>query len=149
MAYATKAQVAEEAGIQGGFSATTLPSATKVDEIIAEVDAEIDAVIGKVYSTPIASSVAAFAIVRGISLALCAERVKGITEISGSAGEKVDQKSEVSSGSRARKKLDAIESGELPLPGATLLSSTNGVSSNVASASDCDEPIFKKEEDQW
>lgn len=153
MAYATAAQVAEEAGIADGFTASTIPSATRVGEMIAEVEAEIDALLGKKYSVPITAA-GSLPIVRGISLALVAERVKNITEVSSAAGEKVDQKSEVSSGTRARKKLQAIVDGILPLPGADLLDSNDGVSYLVSSAGDgteddTDEPIFQKGVDQW
>lgn len=149
MAYATKTQVAEEAKVNGGFSATTLPSATKVDEIIAEEEAKIDVAVGKVYTLPLVAA-ASLILMRSISVALCAERVKGITEVSG-LGPENDQRSTSKSGAdRARKMLEEIEAGTFPLAGEVALSSSGGIGFQTGS-DDCDdsEPVFKKGCDQW
>lgn len=145
MAYVTIDQVAQECRIQGGFTAETLPSSTKVAEIMAEEEAKVDAKIGMKYSVPVAAA-ASLLIVRRISLALIAERVREIIEVRG-AGDKTDQKPGTSSADRARKELSDIEDGDLPLTGETLLSSTDGVRSYAVAHSK--EPVFEKGKDQW
>ena len=47
--YSTQTQVAQDAKVSSGFSASTTPTAAKVDEIIAEEGAAIDAKLSLKY----------------------------------------------------------------------------------------------------
>lgn len=146
MAYVTKAQVAEEAKVDGGFSATTLPSATKVDEIIAEEEAKINAQLGRKYTLPLVGA-SSILIARGISLAFVTERVKAIMEVSGLGAEKDQKSTGKTAADRARSTLQEIEEGSIPLSEEVLRSSTDGVRSYAVTNGT--EPVFEKGCDQW
>lgn len=146
MAYVTKQQVAEDAKVSGGFTATTLPSATRVEEIIAEEEAKINAQLGRKYNLPLVGATSLL-IARGISAALCVERVRDIMEVSGLGSEKDQKPTGASAASRARKLLDEIEAGTVPLSEEVEISSTDGVRSYAVENDE--EPIFKKGCDQW
>lgn len=151
MAYVTKAQLGEECKLRlladsTYFSTTTTPSLAKADEIIAEEEAKINAQIGRKYTLPLVGA-NSLLILRGISLALCAERVRNIIEVAGMGTEKEQKATGISAGDRARKTLNEIEDGTFPLTEEVLLSSTDGIRSYAVDNGN--RPIFKKGIDQW
>ncbi len=148
MAYATKAQIASEAKIGREFGSDTLPTADKVDEIIAEVEAMIDAAIGRKYTVPVTGA-ANLLIVRSISIALCVERVRAIMDASEpiEEGKPDPSKNQKMIAKDARGRLAAIVSGELPLAGMGLLSSSDGIRSYAVS--NRIEPVLRRGVDQW
>jgi len=145
MAYATSAQVATEAKVSGGFSAETNPTSTKVDEIIAEVEANLNARLSRKYTMPatVASNVV---LLRGLVLALCAERVREIMTVKTGAAN-VEQQMWKTSADYARKDIERIVEGTLPLPGETLASSYDGVKSHAVTSGQS--PTFKRGCEQW
>lgn len=147
MAYATKAMLASEAKIGTEFSTATLPTAAKVDEIIAEVEAEIDARIGRKYTLPVAGE-ANLLIVRSISIALCVERIRAIIDSAAPVEEGKPDPSAVqkSLAKGARARLQEIVDGSLPLS-MDLRSSTDGIRSYAVSNGY--EPVLKRGKVQW
>lgn len=146
MAYATHAQVAGE--FKGTtFTASTAPTADQVASFIEEADAEIDAALGSKYAVPITGT-GALVFVRGISIALAADRVRGVL------GQKTGQdKSEQAGGKSqsqmARERLAKAAAGEVNLValGATLATSSSGIQSYNSENSV--EPVFDRDEEQW
>lgn len=145
MAYATALQVAAEAKLSGGFSEVTNPTATKAAEILAEVEAKLNARLSLKYTMP-ASQAANILLLRGIVLALCVERVREIMEVRSGAAS-VEQIQWKTTADTARKDIDAIVAGTLPLPGETLASSYDGVKSNAVTSGA--KAVFKKGCQQW
>lgn len=158
MPYATKEMIASEAKIGTQFSTSTLPTADKVDEIISEVEAYIDAKIGRVYVLPLVGDGAtpspggpSIYIVRAISIALCVERVRGIIDSNAPAVEKENPelKDARAFGRTARKQLEEITDGSLPLPGEVLLGAGTGDGVRSYAVSNGYEPVFKRGKVQW
>lgn len=155
MAYATAAQVASEAKISNGFHdapvapstiPATNPTATKVGEIIAEVEAMIDARISRKYRIPLTVS-GNQVLMRGISLALCVERVREIMEVKTGAAN-VEQQQWKTTADVARKNLERIVLGEIPLAGEALAAAAgDGVRSYAKDSGQT--PFFKKGCEQW
>lgn len=144
-AYATDAQVATEAKVSSGFSTTTNPTAAKVDEIIAEVEAKINSRLIRKYVLPLTQA-DSLLLLRGISLALCVERVREIMTVqSGTA--KVEQFAAKTSADYARKDLERIVAGELALVGETLKTSGDGVKSFAKDTGLV--PTFDRTKRQW
>lgn len=148
MAYATKAQIASEAKIGRDFGSDTLPTADKVDEIIAEVEAMINATIGRKYTVPVTGA-ANLLIVRSISIALCTERVRAIMDSSEPIedGKPDPSKNQKALARDARGRLKAIVDGDLPLAGMSLVASYDGIRSYAVS-NGC-EPVLKRGVEQW
>lgn len=146
MSYATSAQIASEAKLaKADFGSDTMPTKAKVEEIIAEVEAEFDAKVGRKYTVPLTSS-AGILIARSIVIALVVERVREIMEVK-TGTEKEEQDPAAKTASGARKRLDQIVSGDLPLSGESLLSSSDGVRSYAVDNGT--EPVLRKGCDQW
>lgn len=151
--YVSLAQLASEAKISGGFVDyaagppvvnPTNPSLTKAGEIIAEVEAKVTAKISQKYATPLAA--ASYPLVRGIAIALMVERVREIIAVKTGAAS-VEQIAAKTTADRARKDLDDIVKGDLPLPGETLQTAADGVRSYTI-----DNPlpaIFQRDKVQW
>lgn len=147
-AYVSTTQLAAEAKIGGAFSdaaPATNPNATKAAEIIAEIEAKINARISRKYVLPI-SQVEPLALLRGISLALCVERVREIMNVR-TGTNNVDQIAAKTTADLARKDLERIVNGEIPLIGEVLASSGDGVRSFAVTAGDT--PLFQRGVDQW
>lgn len=147
MAYCTNAQVGEE--LKGlTFSASTVPTDTVVDRWIGEADELIDSFVGKKYSVPIVvgTSPKAFKIMTSTSIMLVADRVKkhqGRKDTSGAD----DSKSFRTDTDRMMKRLKDIYDGTMVLSDASLISTTEGVSSfNVSNS---EKHTFKKGTDAW
>lgn len=143
MAYATATQIASEAKLSGAFSASTNPTDTKVAEIIAEVEADIDSVISTRYVVPL-SNASDILIARGISVVLCAERVREIMGFTVSAN--IEQQNITTLADKARTKLQAIVEGRMKL-NATEVSSTAGVRSYTRENGVT--PVFDRSIKQW
>lgn len=146
MAYATSAQIASEAKIgKADFGSDTMPTKAKVTEIIAEVEAEFNAKVGRKYTTPVTSA-DGILIARSIVIALVVERVREIMEVQ-TGTEKEEQDPAAKTASGARKRIEQIVNGELPLSGETLVSSSDGIRSYAVSNGNV--PVFDREVDQW
>jgi hypothetical protein len=146
MAYATSAQIASESKIGlADFTTSTLPTLAKVEEIIAEVEAKMNAIVGRRYTTPVTGD-DPLLIMRGISIALCTERVREIMAVK-TGKPKEEQTPGGYSPAHARKDLERIALGELPLAGETKVDSTDGIRPTVAPCGH--ETVFKRGCDQW
>lgn len=144
MAYATTAQI-ERDFKDITFSSSTSVTDTDVAAFIEEADAEIDANLADKYEVPITGA-AALIVVRTISIAIVADRIRGILTIK-TGDEKKDQAQGKSASEIARQRLKDIRDGKIKLVGATLAQSSDGIKSY---ATDEDlEPIFSMDEDQW
>lgn len=144
MPYIDQTMLATECRVAStGFTPATTPTDAKVDEIIAEVEAEIDAIVGSKYGLPLVGA-GNLLIMRGISLALCAFRVKSI-----SPGQSYEPEKDPfrANAREARAKLLAIVKGEMVLSGENPAVSGDGVRS-YAVQSGC-QPVFRRGVDQW
>jgi phage gp36-like protein len=145
VAYATVDLIAAEAKVSSGFSDNTNPTEDTVDAIIAQIEAKLDARISRKYSLPLVDA-NAILIMQGISIAFCVERVREIMEVR-TGSPTVEQMAAKTSADYARRDLERIVSGELPLPNTTLASSYDGVKSNNLTTGQA--PFFKVGCDQW
>lgn len=149
MPYCTSTQVQTECKLATAFSdgpapAATNPNATKVGEIIAETDASIDSVLRPKYTLPVTDT-DDLLVLRRISLALCAERVREIMGVVSQA-QTTDQKFTSTTADKARSDLKAIQRGDIQL-NTTPATSRDG-SRSYASENGI-EPVFKRGEVQW
>ncbi len=119
---------------------------TEVEDFISQSDAEIDARISVKYSVPVTAGASALLLLKQISTWLVASRIKYILEVKNVRAE-IDQDVKTDMASLARKMLDQIAAGDIPLIGATLASSDSGVKSYVSSNNI--ERVFYKDEDNW
>lgn len=133
MAYSTRTQVEGEFK-SVAFSSTTEPTDTEINRFIEEADAEIDSIIGVKYSTPVTDATGII-LLRRISIAIVAERVKEILAVKLGKKELEQQSVGELSATRARSMLDKIAQGKMKLGGAALASSHDGVKSYVSSNS--------------
>lgn len=148
MSYVSLTQLAAEAKLGGTFSDSapvTSPNATKAQEIIDENEAMINARISRKYLLPLTQT-APIAMVRGISLALCVERVREIMAVKTGASN-AEQVAAKTTADYARKNLERIVAGDLPLIGETLATSGDGVKSYM-SANGLN-PVFDRTREQW
>lgn len=113
--------------------------------MISEVDAEIDSCVGQRYALPIENATDLL-VLQGISIALTAERVRGVTEVATGDNKVAQGAGKASAGDLARAKLKAIVEGRLKLLGSTASSSGDGVKASGRSSTEC---VFKKGVDQW
>lgn len=144
MAYSTLAQVTSE--FKGAtFSSTSPVTDTDVSRFIDEADAEIDSVLAGKYAVPITGT-ASLVVVRSISIAIAADRVRGILA-NKSGDEKKNQIPGKSAAEVARARLKDLAEGKARLSDAPLVNANNGIQSFVVQDSFC--PTFKRDEDQW
>lgn len=127
------------------FSSTTKVKDTEVTEFIVQADALIDAKVGMKYETPVTAS-GSLPILKMICIMLVSSRVKKILQVKTPEAEK-NQEAAPDESRLAMKMLEEISSGKLPLPGATLATSHDGVASYNVDEGICH--TFKKGEDQW
>lgn len=150
MAYATVSDVESEFKDLDFSLANSKVSSAEVTTFIGQADAEITARISKKYTTPIveADSPESFKILKMISVWIVADRVSDILEIKRVTSDeaKLAVRPE-SSARKARKLLDDIVKGDLPLVDATLASSHDGFKSfNVDNSI---EHFFDATKQQW
>lgn len=124
------------------FDTTTNPTKAKVEEIIAEEEAKIDARLRSRYTLPLVS-LANQAIIRSISLAICATRVRFIMDVK--TGDENTKQTGQKNGIDPWKQLEEIVEGKLILDGESLANGRSGFKSNPP---DCT-PFFKRGVDQW
>lgn len=117
-----------------------------VESFLAQADAEIDARISISYQVPVTGGDSALLLLKQICTWLVSQRVKDIVEVKNVRTE-TDQDVKIDTAARARKMLDQIADGTLPLIGATPASSAGGVKSYV-SANNIPR-VFKKDSEQW
>lgn len=127
-----------------GFTADTSPTASRVDEIIAEVSAKIDSVISRKYVLPILDP-NDLLILRSIATRMCAGRVRETIQVNTGTG-KVEASPAAKAMKDAEAELKEIVEGCIKLS-ASLYTDGDGVLDNNPS-SDC-VPYFKRGVDQW
>lgn len=127
MAYSVAADIESEFK---KLSFTTGPVSTaEVTEFIVQADAIIDSKIGRRYVTPVTADASALSILKFISIGCVVQRVRDILEVK-NISRQVDQEVKREDiGARAKKLLDQIANKLLDLPGATLVSTGDGVNS--------------------
>jgi phage gp36-like protein len=146
VAYAAHADVSAEFK-NTTFGSDTTPTATVVTEWIVQEENLIDAWVGKRYETPVSGATAALSILKRLSVQMVAHRIREYLGLK-NQDEKLTQFQNPSNKyAAALKQLEQIAKGDMPLPGATLLSTNAGVESfNVDEE---EEHQFEKGEDQW
>lgn len=117
-----------------------------VEEFITQASNEIDSRLSIRYAVPVTAGTSALSLLKQICTWIVSSRIKDITEVK-EVNENADQDVKSDLGTRARKMLDQIVNGEINLIGATLASSSAGVTSYV-SANNI-ERTFKRGEESW
>ena len=117
-----------------------------VQEFIDQASAEMDAKLSVRYIVPVTASDSALLYLKQICIWLVSQRVKDICEIKNVRVES-DQDVKVDTAARARKMLNEIVQGDVPLIGATETSSASGVQSFVSSSGF--QRTWRRGEDQW
>lgn len=144
MAYAEATDVQEEfKSIK--FDAPNAIKTTQVERFIEEADSYINVRLSQVYVTPITAT-ACLPLMRSISIALVATRIKRILEVKTADDSKQDVRP-LSGMIDPEKTIDKIVKKEISLPGAALISGDAGIKSyNVDHG---EEHTFLKGTDQW
>lgn len=147
MAYTTKDE------IQADFKDITFDSSsnvtdTDVTQFIVESDALINSYIGAKYQTPVSAG-EGLQMLKLYSRCLVAARIKRLLEVKQQTSTDANQNvmTTLFSPTQVIKFLEDIRDDKLPLPGASLISSTGGFFSSNYSNSVC--PVVKKDEKQW
>lgn len=120
----------------------------KIDDMRDQAYAYINARVGRKYATPIVAT-ASLPIVQMIETYLVAHRIKRILPVK-TGQDKSSQGDPSFSDYRkdAEAMLEKIEKGTMPLDGAVLRKSGDGVQSYTSSTT-ADERTFKRDRDQW
>lgn len=141
-----------EANIQAEFknlpiSSTTNISSADVASFITQADALINSYVSKRYTAPVTSG-EGLELLKMLSIAIVAERIRGILQVKKSPASDADQSvRRMMSMKEIIKMLEDIASGDVALIGAELNQSGGGLySENVATHV---EPYFKKDRKQW
>lgn len=148
MAYALLADIQNEFK-SVVFSSASSPTDTAVSAFIDQEEAKINARVGLKYVVPVnpTSSPLSTLILRAISTHLVSAKIKEILKVK-AADPKADQ--EARGGDPKKHAMNTIEkivSGEMPLPDAVLVSSSDGVRSFVVDNGETQ--VFTKDDDQW
>jgi hypothetical protein len=146
MAYATSDEVAAEFKAIT-FSSTSAVTTTDLARFIVEAEAEMDARLSLKYQVPV-SAAGSLPILRTISIAMVHRRIWKIIKTKSNTPENNQGNAQVYEMSPERKLQDIVD-GKLPLPGATLATSADGVRSYTSENSATVERTFKVDEDQW
>lgn len=144
MAYAEATDVQEEfKSIK--FDSPNAIKTTQVERFIEEADSYINVRLSQVYVTPITAT-ACLPLMRSISIALVATRIKRILEVKTADDSKQDVRP-LAGMIDPEKTIDKIVKKEISLPGASLISGDAGIKSyNVDHG---EEHTFLKGEPQW
>lgn len=143
------------------FSASTTPTDTQVNGFITQACVEIETKVGMKYQVPVTGT-DSLAFLQQIAISLVAGRVKNILPVK-TGSQDVDSGGKGRPGDLmikwGRDTLGAIAKGDLTLRDASLLSSTDGVTTGIAarvtgvpqeSALTCAPThLFRRDEDQW
>lgn len=117
-----------------------------VENFIDQAGSEIDARLSVRYIVPVTESSSALLLLKQICIWLVSERIRDITEVKNVRPES-DQDVKISTAARARKMLNDIANGDIPLIGATMVTSADGVTSYVSANNIPRE--WKKQDTQW
>lgn len=155
-AYADKDDIAAEfkgLSASGGFTASTNPTSTQVNDWCTRASALIDSKIAGKYETPVDESASpnAFLVLMEICIWLVRARVSTVLNLqTGDSKTSSGPKGAEDWNKKAKDALEEIQSGKMKLTDATLAVSGDGVDSftNNESAT-LQPPTFTREDDNW
>lgn len=130
------------------FSSTTNVKDSDIDVYIVQADALINSYVGKRYTLPVSTSAEGYQLLKMISTALVADRVRARLEVKQSTNATANQQPRrLMDVSTVMQILKDIASGAVPLVGIDVASNGSGIYSE--NNYEMREPEFKKDESQW